>query len=475
MPRCQYACCKHGPSHRMGGCGFAHRLSDLSIPTGMNPRVWRDRSHERGGPAGIDWFVGQAYSPSQWERLLLYLGTESVASMPPWAKRLAWFMDLGDLDDYVCDGDFGWVAEALLYFNIEVTYGHGYVKHSFPFYPAEDRRSGMSLEDRMYRRMTTGMRPYGLYRARVSWQDAHLFSNDSKAGSGRYDRQFLDLEGGVEYVQILQSSGSAPWWYMVRVTALPKILSRGGWAPPTYFEATGDTLSLYEVPLDELVQVSNQSAEEDLAAPLPCDVGCIRVYVDGSADDRRGIAAGCVASGVGLSTRASLALPGMTGAEASELLGITLGLLVCYQSRRMHSRYVLLVDSANARDHVFLKQDPSKADGWHLWPAILLARNLVSLLGDLKIEVSSEKILSRRNLADHIARSEMQYRRERDWTSCEDYWPEPLPRAFQEVWRDVARNRRSSGMDTATGFFSKSYVFSDEVSSALDSIARCVV
>jgi len=256
------------------------------------------------------------------------------------------------------------------------------------------------------------------------------------------------------------------------VTALPNILSRGGWAPPTYFEATGDVLNLYEVPLDELNNVSDQSAEEGVPAPLPCDVGCIRVSVDGSADDRRGIAAGCVASGVSLSTRASLALPGMTGAEASELLGITLGLLVCYQSRRMYSRFVLLVDNENALKHVFLKQDPTEADGWDLWPAILLARALVSLLGDLKIVVSAEKVLSRRNLAHHIAKSEMQYRRERGWKPREDYWPEPLPHAFRGVWHDVATSRRSSGMDTATVFFSRSYDFSDEVLSALDSIAH---
>ena len=43
MPLGLYACCKHGPGHqhaRTGGCGFAHRLSDLSIPAGVNPCVY---------------------------------------------------------------------------------------------------------------------------------------------------------------------------------------------------------------------------------------------------------------------------------------------------------------------------------------------------------------------------------------------------------------------------------------------------
>ena len=169
-----------------------------------------------------------------------------------------------------------------------------------------------------------------------------------------------------------------------------------------------------------------------------------------------------------MTMRASLALPGITGAEASELLGITLGLWVCYLSRRMHSRFVILVDSANARNHVFLKQDPTNADGWHLWPAILLARNLVDLLREMGIEVSSEKVSSRRNMADHIAKSEMRYRRECGWMCDEDYWPDPLPRAFQEVWRYVAKYRG----DSATVFVSRSYGFSDEVSQALDRFAR---
>ena len=152
--------------------------------------------------------------------------------------------------------------------------------------------------------------------------------------------------------------------------------------------------------------------------------------------------------------RASLALPGMTGAESSELLGIVLGLWVCYQSRRMHSRFVLLVDSANGLKHVFQDQDPTDTDGWDLWPAIALARNLVSLLRELNIQASAEKVVSRKNLAHHIAKSEMQYRRGRGRKPNEEYWPEPLPHAFHEGWDHVASSRRSSGMDTSDGFFS---------------------
>ena len=172
----KYACCKHGPGHRVDRCGFAHRLSELSIPTRPQPCVWRDKSHERKGHAGIDWFLGQAYSSSQWQRLLLYLQQESVPCMPAWARRLSWFMDLGDLDDGVCDGDFGWAEELHEYLGIRVTYEHGRARPRFPFDLQEDRRApSMSLDDRMCHRMTTGRCTYGRYRARCSWHDAHKF------------------------------------------------------------------------------------------------------------------------------------------------------------------------------------------------------------------------------------------------------------------------------------------------------------
>ena len=156
MARVKYACCKHGPGHCIERCGFAHCLKDLSVPTSMkaNDCIWRDQTHIRGGHAGIDWFVGQAYSPLQWERLLLYLGSEPVASMPLWAKRLAWYMEYGNPEDYVSEGDLGWSRDAKKYFDLDVTYEHGMISHSFPFAAAIDG-SGMMLGDRIFARMTT--------------------------------------------------------------------------------------------------------------------------------------------------------------------------------------------------------------------------------------------------------------------------------------------------------------------------------
>ena len=480
MPLGLYACCKHGPGHRHArkeGCGFAHSLSELRIPVRPPPQVWRDRSHSRGGPAGIDWFLGQRYSSSQWQRLLLYLDDESVPRMPPWARRLRWFMDIGEPDEYVQDADFSWAAELMEYLDLVVKYDPGHGRPIFPFDLQGDQRDpSMTLHQRMVLRMTEGRCAYMRFRARLSWRDAHKFvAITAPAGFG-YDRQYLILDCGVEYVRILVGSANASWWYMVPLDALPAILTRGGWAPSVYFEATGDTIDLYEVPLDKLRPVSAQSAAEEVAAPLPLtDQDCICVHVYGSADDGRGIAAACHSSELRDNLCASLALPGMTGSECSALLGIVLGLWVCYHSR-LHtgylcSRFALLVECQNAITHVFQNVDPTNADGWHLYPAILLARELVSLLVGLGIQVSCEKMTSAKNQAYQMAKADLQDRRDGNWATDDDDWPDSIPRVFQDVWREVARNRRGEGMDTATGFLSRGYVFSDEVSNALASAA----
>lgn len=482
MSRAKYACCKHGPSHRGAGCGFAHNLSELSIPAGTTPCLWRDRSHERGGPAGIDWFLGQAYSSSQWERILLYLGSEPISSMPPWAKRLAWFMRLGDLDDYVCDGDFGWAADVQQYLDIEVTYGRSRMgfRPCLPFDLAHDRiSSGMTLDGRMCRRMRYHGAHYRLYRARVSWRDAPAMALATRRSGCWYHRQYLNLVGGEFYVRVLESSGDAPWWYMVPMSALPKILKRGGWAPPVYFEPTGESIEMYEVPVDELTLVSDQSAQVQVLPPLPCDLD-IWVYVDGSTDDGRGIAAGCLATSDCLSMRASLALPGMTGAESSALLGLVLGLCVCMKSPRMLQlvqgdvlSFVLLVESEDACKHVFQEAEPTEARGSDLWPVISLARNLVSRLRQHEHQVCAEQVVSPKNLAQCIARSEMLYRRKSGWEPLDDSWPDAVPSAFREVWHDVLGSRSGESMSKrfcVHNKMRKGYELSDGVLHAIDTL-----
>ena len=447
----------------MERCGFAHCLEDLSIPTSVkaDDRLWRDQTHIRGGHAGIDWFVGQAYSPLQWERILLYLGSEPVTSMPLWAKRLAWYMEYGNPEDYVSEDDLGWSRDAKKYFDLDVTYEHGMIIHGFPFAAAIDGR-GMMLEERIFARMTTGARQYMLYWAKASWKDVDSsYANLTSSVCGKYGRQYLEVNLACMYLRLYISDDAEPWWYMVPINALSKVLTEGGWAPPTAFQATEYSKTLYEVPLSELQGVS-EPAEETVLMPA----SGIRVYVDGTTDDQHGIAAGCLSSGAYISSRASLALTGITGAETSELLGITLGLMEIYRHRGSYKLFVVMIDSQNAIDHVFEEKDPVERSGRDLWPCILLARRIVSLLQSIGVKVSATKVPRRHNLGDCLAKSEMRYRIKHDWRHEDDYWPYPHSSALKSVFHCVARNRRCPGIDLPHCSLSK------EVLKSLDNLVR---
>ena len=109
----KYACCKHGPEHARC-CGFAHALGELCIPEVCSQRRrWRDRSHERGGPSGIDLFVGQEYTAYQLDRILCLVfchGDDGLIALPGWARMLVWFRGLRHSEEYTLDADFGWSA-----------------------------------------------------------------------------------------------------------------------------------------------------------------------------------------------------------------------------------------------------------------------------------------------------------------------------------------------------------------------------
>ena len=111
VPRIKYACCSHGPQHlrTRPHCGFAHVLHELDFPERIHSRLWCDRSHEHEGPAGIDIFVGQEYTPKQLDRLFAMLANEGLVGIPAWARQLAWFLGHGS-SQYANDGDFGYFA-----------------------------------------------------------------------------------------------------------------------------------------------------------------------------------------------------------------------------------------------------------------------------------------------------------------------------------------------------------------------------
>ena len=429
LPRVRYALCKHGPEHRRA-CDFAHQLGEVGIPRSRNRLLWQDQLPASRGHSGIDYFMGQQYSPAQWARVLQFLGSEPASQWPMWAKRLAWFLEYGSPQSFVCDGDLGWSVDARTHFGLEVEYSGVFSSNKYPFATAVDPQ-GMTLEERLHQRMSTG-RSVEEYRAKAAWADTGEYAS-ATLGRGQYDRQYLRVESGRRYLHIGSGQG---WWWMVAADEVTRVLDSGGWAPPTWFETAGCSRILHEVPVREILGVS---VSPQLTRSM--DLPGVRVYVDGSADQGSGIAAGCLVCGEYLSSRASLALPGMTGSEASELLSIILGLMQVRMLSGRYGRYHIMVDSQRALEHVFEDTDPVERSGRDLWPGIILARELLIRLRRTGVSVYAEKVMSRKNLAHVIAYQEQKYRRESGWVVEEDEWPCPLRESFKEVFSAMVWNR----------------------------------
>ena len=112
-----------------------------------------------------------------------------------------------------------------------------------------------------------------------------------------------------------------------------------------------------------------------------------------------------------------------------------------------------MVDSQNAIKHVFQRVNPVDRSGQEVWPAIALARRIVSLLEVLNISVSAESMSSRENVAPHSDRQEIEYRQAGDWLPDEDRWP--YDAAFKTVFHCVARNCSYPMLDLPPFYFSE--------------------
>ena len=110
MSKVRYACCKHGPGHLRirPRCGYGHRLNELRVPESISPRMWKDRTREPHGHAGIDWFFGQPYSPEQMERIVTLMANEDPDVWPCWVRMLASFLELMPARRFVSDDNFDW-------------------------------------------------------------------------------------------------------------------------------------------------------------------------------------------------------------------------------------------------------------------------------------------------------------------------------------------------------------------------------
>ena len=431
MPRIKYACCSHGPQHlrTRPHCGFAHVLHELDFPERIHSRLWCDRSHEHEGPAGIDIFVGQEYTPKQLDRLFAMLANEGLVGIPAWARQLAWFLGHGSTQ-YANDGDFGYFARMQI------------VSHT-NFRTMKDS-NGQTLNDRMQTRMAT-QTLFEVYVAKTAWSDNDKeYRDTTPLYWGAQSNQYLDIQAESAYYKIGCSDCDDPWWYMMPVNIQGSSLTYGGWAPPTYFTASEETLTLYEVEVPTLTLQKelyvNESAHAVLAAEIPVH-STYQVYVDGSCNHFQGIAAGWIFAGKYLSGRASLA-GYFTGSMASELLGICGGLAAATTLANDQVSFVFYIDAQGALDQVFGGAEPGR-DGLHNVPALKLARMLLHHLMAIS-PVQYFKVASHANYAHCIAKHEQRRRLTQDnWLSCCDVWPADMDDSWQSVFRLVASNTRA--------------------------------
>ena len=156
---------------------------------------------------------------------------------------------------------------------------------------------------------------------------------------------------------------------------------------------------------------------------------------------------------MGSSNCMSQALPGITGAEIPELLGIILGLLEIVWRRRFCDSAVLMTCDPYVIGHVFEGYNPPDISGQKVWPAIALARRLLSVAEDFGISVSVEEVSPRDNPAPHSARRQIEYRRARGWLPGEDRWF--YDAAFKSVFLCVSRNCSYPTLDLPPFHFSK--------------------
>ena len=259
MPRIKYACCSHGPQHlrTRPHCGFAHVLHELDFPERIHSRLWCDRSHEHEGPAGIDIFVGQEYTAKQLDRLFAMLANEGLVGIPAWARQLAWFLGHGS-SQYANDGDFGYFARMQI------------VSHT-NFRTMKDS-NGQTLNDRMQTRMAT-QTLFDVYVAKTGWSDNDKeYRDTTPLYWGAQSNQYLDIQAESAYYKIGCSDCDDPWWYMMPVIIQGSSLTYGGWAPPTYFTASEETLTLYEVEIPTLTLQEELYVNETAHAVLTADI-----------------------------------------------------------------------------------------------------------------------------------------------------------------------------------------------------------
>ena len=424
----KYACCKHGPDHllRMPRCGFAHRLTEVQLPDRINSRMWYDLTHMRPGPAGIDFFLGQDLTAEQLDRICSLVTNEGLDHAPVWCRLLFWFRGHGYPGDYCLDSDFGW----------QETVFEEHCQHFNQMY--DD--SGRNIVVRLRQRMASAV-ALPVFRCRCSWTDnCQEYADSTPMFWGPQSKQYLALQEGSMYCLVGEEHHQYPWWYVVPRDCINLVLTHGGWVPPVYLESMDDRITVHEMPLP--VCELQQELFTGIVPPPPPPVLSdeYAVYCDGSCNARLGIAAGWSFQKLYFADRASLSGT-FQGSEASELLGIVGALAYILSLRITFIDLTVCTDSQRAYDHVFECQEPSSIAGRKLYPAIRLARALISNLRGKGIHLKYQKNPREVNFAHGIAKDAQRRRFNTDWLSGDNVWPGYMDIAWQDVFRNVAHNQ----------------------------------
>lgn len=438
MNRAPYACCKHGPCHRMAECGFAHELKEVAMPRNVSKKLWLDTTENVGGHAGIDMFFGQEYTSFQLERIMTLYVNESFADLPAWVRQLVWFLGLRSDDHFVCDGDFGW-SERTEYLESRPSADEGY-----PFPIATDPW-GRTLAMRMLNRNLTRV-DVKVYEAIYDW-DPSGFAEQTPMRWGAHSRQYLCLSASKSYVRICDSNCATPWWYVVSLEDVSFYLTKGGWAPPLFMMHMGaPDLSLHEV----VYPTSCFQAEEySGSVPVPIASGdhVCEVFTDGSTACYHGIAAAWIFGSACNSGIVSIA-GNFIGSESAELLGIAGALIHAILYAGRFRQYIFRVDSMNAISHVF-QEGCVGNDGRHLLPAIRFCIALRERLANLDVDVQCIWISGRSNPAHVIAIEEQRRRSRLSWSKLTDKLPAYFTPSYKQIFLDILTPSKMRSLSVA--------------------------
>ena len=326
-----YCLCKHGPGHedRRGGgaCGYAHSLGELDHPVRgqYRPLQWVCRAHERGGPGGIDLFVGQEFGPEQMQRYLMYLTQESLSTMPLHCKMFAWYHELHSAVAFCDCGDFGFrecISRLSRIWPRNVNERDVLDYQHWPF--DQMRINGHTLVQRLREREESAV-TYQVYKCEHVWADVSgLYRIATEQTSGPMSRPYLGITCDRMYVRLGEEHG---WWLVVCSDLIHEADQYAGWAPPSFFASEPSEQRVYHDMPGTMSSVLGVDRVE--ARILGAEVVAI---CDGSPDQGEGFAAAFVCTGIPLAGRCSLRLQ-MDGSETAELGSMLLALLHVFQAQ----------------------------------------------------------------------------------------------------------------------------------------------